>query len=424
MATNKVVQRTYIQITGTLGSPLLAGSGLDEQTKMDVTRNHLGKPFMTGSALAGALRQQMLRFYSDNKEQIESLFGVDIFQSRLYVSDIELDTEDIGIRDGVKLEDENKVAAKTGKFDMEIVERDTPYMIRLEYITREASENSYVADEQIIKQIIAALANGHITIGGKSNRGFGKLNVSSVKRKQFHYSEKAAITEWLNWSWEAIGGEPEWTDYQSVKKCAICYFELPLQVAQTLLIRNYRTEADVDYGYLKNNNNPVIPGATWAGAFRHRLMQIFKTEFPDFATDRIIEELFGTKHSKNRQGKASRLIFEESVVKNASDVKITRNAIDRFSGATIQGALFTGEQVVKGETSLVIRWHKVDDEMKLCDKAILGMLQWVSNDLASGLLAVGGETAVGRGVFEAEQQTNKKACQAAVDAIIKRGTVK
>ncbi len=424
----------YIQITGTLASPLLAGSGLDEQTQMDVTRNHLGEPFMTGSALAGALRQQLLRIYSDDEKQIVSLFGADIFQSRLYVSDMKLDAqqEDIGIRDGVKLQDGNKVAEKMGKFDMEIVESGTPYTIRLEWITRDRAD--YARDEQLIRQMIAALKHGHITLGGKSNRGFGKLDVRLVKMKKFDYSVQGHIEDWLDWSWQDIASEEEWTAYKTVKKHAMGHFELRLKIAQTLLIRDYRAEEDVDYSHLTNKSNePVIPGSTWAGAFRHRLTQILKTDFAEYATDGIIEELFGAKHDENKPSRASRLIFEETVVRGAQSVKVTRNAIDRFSGATISGALFTGEPAAKGETTLVIRWHtkreSVDDNAivqpdVLDDNAIKGMLQWVSNDLASGLLAIGGETAIGRGVFEAEEQTDTTKYQAAVNAIVKWGEKK
>lgn len=420
MITNKVVQRNYIQIKGTLASPLLAGSGIDEKTQMDVTRNHFGAPFMTGSALAGAVRQQLLRFYPENKEQIASLFGATIFQSRLYVSDMTLDTKDTGIRDGVKLQAGNKVAEKMGKFDMEIVESGTPYTMRLEWITRDLAD--YARDEQIIKRMLTALKAGHITIGGKSNRGFGKLAIDVVQMKKFDYSKQKDIQEWLDWSWDAMKEDDNWSDYQVVLTDKMKYFELPLQVAQTLLIRDYRTEEDIDYGHLTNKKAPVIPGSTWAGAFRHRLTQILSAYFPNDSPELIIEELFGTKHDNDKSSKASRLIFEEAVVEQAKSVNITRNAIDRFSGATINGALFTGQPIADGNITLVIRWQQ--DDKKLSDEAIEGMLQWVSNDLTSGLLAIGGETAVGRGVFDAEEKSNAKFYQAAVKAIKERGGAK
>ena len=53
---NRIRLRIYIGISGELSSPLLIGSGKEEQTDMDVLMTHDKVPYIPGSALAGVLR--------------------------------------------------------------------------------------------------------------------------------------------------------------------------------------------------------------------------------------------------------------------------------------------------------------------------------------------------------------------------------
>ena len=75
---------------------------------------------------------------------------------------------------------------------------------------------------------------------------------------------------------------------------------------------------------------------------------------------------------------------------------ISRNAIDRFTGGTVDGALFTEKTWYGGTTELVISLRgdkKMTEEEKTALAATLA-------DLHFGFLAVGGETSIGRGLFK------------------------
>lgn len=95
---------------------------------------------------------------------------------------------------------------------------------------------------------------------------------------------------------------------------------------------------------------------------------------------------------------ASRIIFEEMVVEGGHGLPLTRNAIDRFTGGTVEGALYEAAPWAGGTGKLHIRWKR-GDEREQTDKVICGMLLWAILDLQSGILPIGGETAVGRGIF-------------------------
>ncbi|MFU0791764.1 MAG: CRISPR-associated RAMP protein [Virgibacillus proomii] len=413
---NKITKRTYIEIKGKLASPLLAGSGEDDRSNMDILCDYYGHPFLAGTAVAGACRQWLLE-NKLNEQAIDSLFGAkkkaekqgneedkvkidDFFQSRMFISDLKFESPKTTIRDHVRLTG-NKTADETGKFNVEVIDTGASFVMQLEYIERENTVNHQ--DEKLIKSFISGINRGELTFGGKSNRGYGKLEINEVKRKQFHYTNKETVMEWLDWSWGKMSQEqPEslGSDIYNEAEEKFHVIIVPLKIKQTLLIRDYQTmEEDVDYTYLRSNKKPVIPGTTWAGAFRYRLHQIVHELDGD---GQIVEELFGCKHYKE-QTNPSRLIFEESVIENAKKLTVTRNAIDRFSGETIDGALFTGETVCKGQTTLVIRWRK---DSSIDCKIIKGIMYWLIKDLACGFLAIGGETAIGRGVFELQKETS------------------
>ena len=72
----------------------------------------------------------------------------------------------------------------------------------------------------------------------------------------------------------------------------------------------------------------------------------------------------------------------------------TRIAVDRFSGAVKDKALLTEQSVLYGDGELII---KIDRSI---DKKALYALIAVIADLGMGCLAVGGETSIGRGIFE------------------------
>lgn len=91
-------------------------------------------------------------------------------------------------------------------------------------------------------------------------------------------------------------------------------------------------------------------------------------------------------------------MFSESEIINAESKTVTRNAIDRFSGGTVDGALFTEKSCMGGSTTpeIQIRGETIREE---CAKALAASVV----DLDLGFLAVGGETSVGHGIFSVSE---------------------
>lgn len=423
-----------MELTGYLASPLSVGSGEQEDTDADIILNARGVPYIPGSGLAGALRAY-------NKElglekESDKLFGTPYDgspgasndrQSRIYCYDVFLKNAVTSIRDGVKLS-ENKTPKSGAKYEIQIIEEKATFCIRLEMIQRKDFvdkkgniQAAWEEDEFWIRQWIYGFSIGELRIGSRNRRGFGKLAIESAKVKKFNMEKEYG--EWLNWDWDNENaflqaetieiedgiGEKEYMHTEHL-------MEVPLKIPYTLLVRVYNAafgkEKDIpDYGQLTvcgKGEQAVIPGSSIAGAFRSHIAKIVKqlSHLQSWVeAQKQLEPFWGTWIEGEQQEEnllSSRIIFEEAVVKGGHGIPLTRIATDRFTGGTIEGALFEEVPWVDGTVVLKIRWKKDKDEKS--DKmnssnAICGMLLWAISDLQAGILTIGGETAVGRGIF-------------------------
>ena len=93
------------------------------------------------------------------------------------------------------------------------------------------------------------------------------------------------------------------------------------------------------------------------------------------------------------------VVFGESIIEGAKALPMTRNKVNRFDASTVDGALYSEIAYFGGKTELEIMVKK-DTERNY--QAFLGILDIIVKDILNGFLPVGGQTAVGRGIFETD----------------------
>ncbi|WP_346909181.1 RAMP superfamily CRISPR-associated protein [Faecalicatena orotica] len=446
---NKICGRLCIELEGSLASALSIGSGEQEKTDSDIILDSKGNPFIPGSALAGALRAYTGEI--GREKEADQLFGkpkdelpgaASDRQSRIFVYDTQIQNAQIGIRDGVRL-GEAKTADYKSKYEIQIIESNANFKMRLEFIERESqkAQNDLKKlmndDLRMVWNWVHGFTTGELRLGARSQRGFGQFKIEKVRIKTFNMEEQASYLEWLEWDWEkpdafileesidithgAEGQYAKWlrTEGKEAARKFIHCFEVPLDIPYTLLIRTYsttfkRTDEMPDYGQLTaggRGEEALIPGSSIAGAFRSHIAKIIKEiahlESWEKAQSRL-NPFFGTwmKNDAKNDGTgdkilASRIIFEETVVKGGNQLPVFRNAIDRFTGGTVEGALY--EEVPWAGGNVLLRIFLQKDRHKEgtqdSDDIICGLLLWAILDLQAGILPIGGETAIGRGIF-------------------------
>ena len=413
--------RKYYRVDLSLKSPLSIGSGKDENTDKDVIVDGSGTPFIPASSLTGVLRNYIRRKHglaaankifgfipatieedrrskSNDPDYIER-------KSQIVVYDGTLNNKEgeafyfITSRDMVALE--NKVAVDRAKFDMEAVEPGVSFTSYIELLMRDDRCDKYV------REALSALNAGIIRLGSKTTRGYGEVSLN-VRAVEFLYIEAWLAFDMLEneiWNEEDISSPVELPDAGG--------YEITVGLRQKggISIREYTTEPGVgeeimpDYITMglhsqKNESGesiPVIPGTSWAGAFRER--------YKEFSDEATAKELFGIVEQEHKLkdgvqteihnvAKKSRITFSESKLSGGIYKLITRNAIDRFTGATKTGALYTEKTYFDGETELKITFTERPDD------GILARISACLADLHNGFMAVGGLTSVGRGLFE------------------------
>jgi len=164
-----------------------------------------------------------------------------------------------------------------------------------------------------------------------------------------------------------------------------------------------------DAVHMKSLDDWILTGTSLKGAIRARAERIVNTLGKK---TEIIDELFGKVDDENRSkvgdenrsddAKKGRIQVKESILPRFVAELQTRIKIDRFTGGTIETALFdtmplwSGHDKVVKNIEICVRQYK-DHEA--------GLLLLVLKDLWTGDLAVGGEKNIGRGVFQGVEAT-------------------
>ena len=370
-------ERVYYQLRIRLAAPLSVGSGESESTDHDVFVDGNGNPVIPATSIAGVLRafvggDTAVELFGE----IAKKEGDKTIPSKIRVYDARCtkgDKDYITNRDFVKLKD--KVAVKGAKFDCQVVETGAEFVSYCELL-----DCTY---ENVLEAAFAALNNGEIGLGAKTTRGFGRVNLS-VKKRVFK-----DVDNWLDFK---MFNESEWASQQPlILKDTISdkvVMHVGLRSLGGLSIREYSTDIDMpDYKTLslktQSEFTPVIPGSSWAGAFRDKCSQIL--------TNEEITDYFGEVNETTAKAVKSQVCFSESILSGGTPKDVTRNSIDRFSGATKSGALYTERTYYYGETSLTITVPY--------SERLLSAIGVCLADLHHGFLTVGGLSSIGRGLF-------------------------
>lgn len=399
-----ILKKQYLKIEFTLLSPLSIGNGKNEKTDQDIVLNSRGIPYIPGSAVAGVFRDACEKVMGD--EWTQRYFGnirdngnkvITESQFRVYDAYIQSEEYFVSRRDGVALDD-YKYGIPGAKFDREILESG---IIFRTFIERDMDTNE--SEEDAFNKLAEVLHNIPIFFGSKISRGYGRVGNFKIFKKEFSFNTNTTNqgSSWLkfdmytyDWLKKSLEISKSDKDFLENKKITL---ELALQGG--ISVRQYTTEIkegveqvpDMKQLIIRQKNEtgnieevPVIPGTTWAGAIGHR-MKLF---YPN------VSKYFG---KGGEDGKIrSKIFFSESQLKNSVSKVISRNAIDRFTGSTVDGALFT-EQIYYGGTTVLEIYF---DLYKEIDLDFVKSLAVALSDLHEGILAIGGGTSIGRGIFK------------------------
>jgi len=364
----KIIGKVLIKGDLALLSPMVIGSGQQEESDLDLIRMPNGECYIPGSSLAGKIRKEHMNYSTLDDKMLRILWPPHADQSaeQLYQSHIVIDSAKISgdqqvvVEDAVKLylEDDTKedlhyAGTVENKFDYQILQPGCTFSFFAELTARE-----YMSVEDMNKagQEILNILHSDFRIGAKTMAGYGRLKLENSQISHLDFSATEDQNKWVAF----IGGDEKdlWVKYapQSIKKngVKIC---LTASIDKAILTSVYPTDPDQadktqKSRYVNDKDKEfVISGKSIKGALNHRACQILNYSFGK-APDRIHKihrSVFGfvDEDSSDEKNKAqkSRLVVNEMVIstEKAKLSKQTRIKIDRFTGGTIDGALMETE---------------------------------------------------------------------------------
>lgn len=391
-----IKSKIYYYVRMELLSPISIGNGDDLLTDHDCLRNSKGVPFIPGTSLAGVfshyLSDEMLALFTPK-------IGDEYKQSPYYISDANIVLDDkkrnvsTSIRDGVKLKPD-KIAEDGAKFDFEIVESSTKFDFRIEVIVRDHDNIDKM--KKVVDVILHGLNSGEILLGYKSKRGYGKVKIEDVKIKEF---TKNSLEEMLLFDKYQMDKYDQYSIPDIDNENKYDYIEVHLRQVGGISIRKYSaTAGEVDFEHVTSNGKPVIPGTSWNGLIRRQIAEYLDDDIISNCCVKI-NDWFGEAKKRDTTGRASNIIIEESIIQDAKRIQITRNKISRFSAGVSNRALFSEVSYFNGDTVLGIKVKKSIEEDP-DNSRIIGLISLVIKDIDNGFIALGGQTAIGRGLFK------------------------
>lgn len=325
------------------------------------------------------------------------------------------------VRDGVRITPEG-VAAEHFKFSYEIWPRGTSFPIQLDLVVG----NSDLEAEAIalLVQALGGLDGGHIRVGAKGRRGFGRCELADVRAVRYDLTTEAGWRTWLKTGLHnapIAAVRPCCTPLEAVRQA---WSERADEVAQRVDAAARATRArrfsvrvpiafkggvqigvpqttagGADTTHLTSAGVPVLSGTALAGPLRNRARRVARVVHSDESRGmKLVDELLGTEPrpgGDEQPLRASRLVVEEVPIQGGTALQTTRIQLDHLTQAPVPGMLVQEEPWFGGRAELVFTL-RLPDSADLA-KALKGFLLLLVKDLVLGDVPVGGTTGIGRG---------------------------
>jgi CRISPR/Cas system CSM-associated protein Csm3 (group 7 of RAMP superfamily) len=414
----KVIEKVKIEGTLTLQSPLLIGAGkmADQGHDVDtyVLRGQGDKPLIPGTSLAGVLRSYVMGInpsvgknlfgYIEDKHEGEKQAEC---QSAIVIDDILLEDAAIVHRDGVGIDSYTHTAIKGKKYDYEAVERGAHGQFEAVITLRGVHQEQMDEIQKQIKNLVVHLQKGFM-VGALTTKGFGHVQVTDATAEFYDFTNKEDVEAWLKNTvastiWQGEEGVHELHNAQTF------YVDADFALRSSLIIRDYDTDEAIGENKISavqkmSNDEYVIPGTSLKGVLRHQAERIFQLTGKSEVNQMKLKELMGyaddkkDEEGKQHKQKSNFYVDEVYMKKGIIEKEQSRNRIDRFTGGTIESALFTTKpiwQEERNEPTVHIHY-----EIHKCEDWQAGLALFLLRDLWKGDVAVGGEKAIGRGTLQ------------------------
>lgn len=439
--------RLVARVTIEAQTPLRVGAGEKSiLTDSEVMRDANGLPYIPGTTIAGVLRKEFPneeaeQYFGSQRKGVEHGSELIFTEARMVGKDgVAVDGlqhicwDDafyayyrmLPIRQHVRISHRG-VAEKAGKFDEEIVLKGTRFVFEIEQLLSDA-------DTSLVQTLLQRMVSKEFRIGGGANKGFGSVRMIDCRTRMYCLTDKEDLENYFRHTSnlaEPFDGEKLNLGIQKQNENAHVY-ELTLEADDFFLFGAGMGDADADVipvteSIVEWNNQgqpniksrqTLIPASSLKGALLHRTIYHYNQRNKIFADgksenelkaisaeSKVRDELFGvSQNDVNPQNVRGKLLFNDIILEETETKPFNHVKIDRLTGGTIDGALFT-ESVSYG------KGHPIKTEIILTQQVnsdVREAFEQTLKDLCMGLLPLGGATNRGLGLFRGTLKCNGK----------------
>lgn len=415
-------------------TPMSIGSGRDDIfSDALVARDVNGFPYIPGTSIAGVVRNMI------GKEESKDFFGYqdgkdgkgsEVIFTEARILDSEGNVVDnmicpdsvndpvlkmcheLPVRQHVKIGPDG-AGVHGGKFDEQVIYAGTRFCFEIEMVGSGPDTASF-------DRILEKIQNRNFRIGGGTRAGFGEIKVISIRKAFLDLTVPHDLELYLAKSSDLSISWDGWEDVEVKEVMPDEYDEytLELQPRDFFLFSSGFGDSDADITPVKERKivwkdgtaevsaqMVVIPATSLKGAISHRVAYYWNKRNGLFAgnpeartgeSNPAVQQLFGYQNESVQ--KRGNVFFSDLFVEDTdvSREKVQPHVmIDRFTGGTVQGALFQ-EKIVFGagcifRTSIFLSKTVGQEYVDAFEDAV--------SDIVSGVLPLGGGVNRGHGMF-------------------------
>lgn len=445
-------------------TPLAVKSGdnnmlTDSLVALDVN----GLPYIPGTSIAGVIRHAIGNdkakdfFGKHESEKAEDRHGSDIIFTEcrmvgkdgtvidgmafdvLLNDDFYSHFRKLPIRQHVRI-NHRGVASDSGKFDEQVVFKGTRFCFEFEILSQGEK------GQDIFNSIIGILRDDTLRIGSSTRRGLGEIKIYSLQTAVLNLNNKLDLQAYLdkpsslnNGDWSKWKQEDVTTTISSCKEYH--KYELRLKPDDFFLFGSGMGDDEADMIPVKETciywkemlpifqtELVLIPGASVKGALAHRVAFYYNQltdQYADGKTEKELDEICGSnnlavkelfgyegekKEGKTVEQKVGNVIISDVFLdKQLNDKLLNHIAIDRFTGGTIDGVLFSEkviyDSMVEGEG-----YYRINILVRHQDYTVgvITSFEKALKDICCGMLPLGAGINRGHGCFCGKLYQNGK----------------
>ncbi len=426
-----------VNVDGTLVAvtPLsVGGLGTGEHVDLELAEDGTGQYYVPGTSLAGPMRSWLERRLSKESKLSNSLFGYTNQKgdggkaSIIYISDSPIENALKERRHGISIQDATGTTKNGALYTRALLPKGTRLKLKIELdIINDKYPDGHPAGALAI--ILEALCAGKIRFGACKTRGMGEMRLEELKLNFYDFAgDDTALDLWLDGKDAPKQGIEALNNFSrpSLSPERAFFISIPWRAVSPVMVKSGRDGIEADMlplmsGVDTEKSAPVIPGSSLKGIFRSQTRKILNTLFDfelNYNVDEnpIIEDLFGS------QSRAGRLMIDDVYYKKpvAQEKWLTEDvnslnsvterhqyvAIDRFTGGSSDGALYSARPV-KCDEKNITGWEPIrmtlDESNALSDENVKkeqALIKLLLRDFKEGYMPIGFGSRRGFGEIE------------------------